>query len=131
MMMKDFGSLVARVLLAVIFIVAGWGKIGAGYAGTQQYMENMGVPGALLPLVILLELGGGLGLLAGLLTRFAAAALGLFSLATALIFHTDFAAPMQGILFMKNLAIAGGMLMLCLYGAGGYSIDAWWRGRRA
>ena len=66
--MKDVALLVGRVLLALMFVMAGWGKIG-GYAGTQGYMEAMGVPGFMLPLVILLELGGGLAIMLGLFTR--------------------------------------------------------------
>ncbi|AKU13331.1 DoxD family protein [Azoarcus sp. CIB] len=128
--MKDATVLVARILLALIFIIAGWGKLGAGYAGTQQYMASMGVAGALLPLVIFAELGGGLGVLFGALTRFAAAGLAAFCILSALFFHTDFANQTQSIMFMKNLAIAGGMLMLAVHGAGAWSLDAWWQTRR-
>ncbi|MGL5179384.1 MAG: DoxX family protein, partial [Aeromonas veronii] len=66
--MKDVALLAGRVLLALMFVMAGWSKIG-GYAGTQGYMEAMGVPGFMLPLVILLELGGGLAVVLGLFTR--------------------------------------------------------------
>lgn len=128
--MKDATVLVARILLALIFIIAGWGKLGAGYTGTQQYMASMGVAGALLPLVIFAELGGGLGLLFGALTRLAAAGLAAFCILSALFFHTDFANQTQSIMFMKNLAIAGGMLMLAVHGAGAWSLDAWWQSRR-
>jgi putative oxidoreductase len=114
--------LVARILLAVIFITAGYGKIG-GYEGTQQYMQMFGVPGALLPLVILAELGGGLALVAGFLTRLTAAALALFCIVSAVIFHGDFADGMQQILFMKNIAMAGGFLALVAHGAGRWSLD--------
>ncbi|MCK9985946.1 MAG: putative oxidoreductase [Azoarcus sp.] len=128
--MKDATVLVARILLAFMFIIAGWGKLGAGYAGTQQYMASMGVSGALLPLVIFAELGGGLGVLFGALTRIAAAGLAAFCILSALFFHTDFANQMQSIMFMKNFAIAGGMLMLAVHGAGTWSLDAWWQTRR-
>jgi putative oxidoreductase len=111
-----------RVLIAAIFIVSGWGKIG-GYAGTQGYMQSMGVPGALLPLVIALELGGGIAIVLGLLTRLAALGLAVFSIASALIFHAA-ADPMQQIMFMKNLAMAGGFLFLVACGAGRISLDA-------
>lgn len=121
--MKDTTVLAGRLLLALIFVISGWGKIG-GYAGTQQFMESMGVPGALLPLVIALELGGGLAVAVGLLTRYAALALAAFSLLAAFTFHTDFASQAQFISFMKNLAIAGGFLVLAAHGAGAYSIDA-------
>lgn len=116
-------SLLGRAGLALIFIISGWGKI-AGYAGTQQYMEAMGVPGALLPLVIALELGGGLAILAGAYTRWIAVAIGLFSIVSAAIFHANFADPMQAISFWKNVAIAGGFFLLAANGPGGLSLDA-------
>lgn len=128
--MKDLGTLLARVLMAILFIAAGWGKLGTGYAGTLQYMAAMGVPGLLLPLVIALELGGGLAVLTGTLTRLAAAGLAIFCLASAVLFHGDFAAAGQSVQFMKNLAMAGGFLLLCLHGAGAFSVDAWWSARR-
>ncbi|MFW1839107.1 DoxX family protein [Acinetobacter gyllenbergii] len=112
-------TLIARLLLAYIFLVAGWGKI-VGYAGTAGYMESMGVPGALLPLVILVEFGGGLALLFGFQTRFASLGLGIFSILTAFIFH---AGAEDAINFMKNFAMAGGFFMLMLYGAGRISLD--------
>lgn len=111
-----------RVLLSIIFIIAGFSKIG-GYAGTQAYMESMGVPGMLLPLVILLELGGGLLLLAGWQTRIIAFLLAGFTLLAGLIFHSNFADQMQMILFMKNLAIAGGLLFVVGFGPGQWSVD--------
>lgn len=116
--------LAARVLLAQIFLVAGFGKLGAGYAGTQAYMEAMGVPGMLLPLVIALEIGGGLALVGGFMTRWAALALAGFTVASAVFFHASFGDQMQTIMFMKNLAMAGGLLLLYVHGAGSYSLDA-------
>ena len=112
-----------RILLALIFVTAGWQKIG-GYAGTQAYMESVGVPGLLLPAVILLELGGGLAIIAGFMTRWVAAALALFRLASAALFHYNPAEQMQMILFMKNLAMAGGFALLLVHGAGPWSLDA-------
>jgi putative oxidoreductase len=123
-------SLLGRLGLSLIFITAGWGKI-AGYAATQQYMEAMGVPGVLLPLVIALELGGGLAILAGVFTRWFALALAAFSLIAAVIFHGNLDDAMQAILFWKNVAIAGGFLMLAASGAGAFSADAVWDRRRA
>lgn len=114
-------SLVARVLMAYIFIVAGWGKLTA-YTATVGYMESMGVPGALLPLTILVELGGGLALLFGFQARFAAFGLGIFSIITAFIFHEGTESA-QAINFMKNFAMAGGLFFLMLHGAGKFSID--------
>lgn len=114
-------DLAGRLLIALIFVGAGWSKIG-GYAGTQAYMESVGVPGALLPLVIFAELGGGLAIVFGLLTRLAAAGLALFSIASAVLFHGG-ADQVQQIMFMKNLAIAGGLLFLVGHGAGRISLD--------
>jgi putative oxidoreductase len=109
--------------LSAIFLLAGASKIGA-YAGTQAYMESMGVPGFLLPAVILLELGGGLAVVLGWQTRLAAFLLAGFSVLAALLFHANFTDPLQSILFMKNLAMAGGLLLLVAGGAGAWSLDA-------
>ncbi|HZN23635.1 MAG TPA: DoxX family protein [Burkholderiales bacterium] len=116
-------NVASRVLLAHIFVISGWSKI-AGYAGTQAYMTSVGLPGALLPLVIALELLGGVALIVGFHTRWAALALAAFSIVAALIFHNNFADQMQMIAFMKNLAIAGGLLVLAQTGAGAPSVDA-------
>ncbi|OZI49369.1 DoxX family protein [Bordetella genomosp. 4] len=116
-------SLLGRIGLALIFIISGWGKI-TGYAGAEQYMSAMGVSPALLPLVILLELGGGLAIAAGLFTRWIAIAFALFSVATAVVFHANFSDAMQAINFWKNIAIAGGFLSLAAQGAGAWSLDA-------
>ena len=121
--MKPAIDLAARALLSQIFILAGIGKI-TGFAGTQAYMDSMGVPGALLPLVIAVELGGGLALLLGFQTRVVALALAGFSIVAGAIFHNNFADQMQMILFMKNLAMAGGLLLLVNAGAGAWSLDA-------
>ena len=115
-------SLAGRILMSLIFIVAGFNKIG-GYEGTQGYMESMGVPGMLLPLVILLELGGGLLLLVGFKTRIIAFLLAGFSLLAAVIFHNNLADSMQSIQFMKNLALAGGFLYIAAWGPGAWSLD--------
>lgn len=123
-------SLLGRLGLSLIFIISGWGKI-ADYAATQQYMEAMGVPGSLLPLVIALELGGGLAILAGGFTRAIALALAGFSLASAALFHGNLGDATQAIMFWKNVAMAGGFLMLAANGAGALSLDALWARRRA
>lgn len=117
-------TLIARILLAHIFLISGLGKLGAGYAGTQGYMDAMGLPGMLLPLVIALEIGGGLALIAGFMTRWAALALAAFCVVSALIFHANFGDQIQMIMFMKNLAMAGGLLLLYVHGAGALSVDA-------
>ena len=121
--MKDMALLVGRVLLALMFVMAGWSKIG-GYAGTQGYMEAMGVPGFMLPLVILLELGGGLAVVLGLFTRSIAVLLAGFTLMAAFIFHYQPADQMQMLMFMKNVSVAGGFLALAAAGAGAFSLDA-------
>ncbi len=120
---RNVADLAGRILMAAIFLIAGTGKIGA-YAGTQGYMQAHGLPGALLPAVIALELGGGLLIVAGAWTRIAALALAGFSVLAALIFHANFADAMQQINFLKNLAIAGGFLLLAANGAGAWSVDA-------
>jgi putative oxidoreductase len=120
--MEKASQLIARIFLGHIFLLAGVSKI-SGYAGTQGYMEAMGVPGGLLPLVIALEVLGGIALIIGLKTKWAAIALGGFTLVAAVIFHNNFADQMQMILFMKNVAITGGLLLLAVHGAGAYSVD--------
>jgi putative oxidoreductase len=115
-------SLVARVFASAIFIIAGYGKLGAGYAATQGYMSAMGVPGDLIPLVIALELGGGIALLLGFQTRLVAFLLAGFSITAGLIFHTG-ADQMQQIMLMKNFAMAGGLLAFTVFGAGRLSLD--------
>ncbi len=119
---EDAGVLVARILMPILFIVSGFGKI-TGYAGTQQYMEAMGVPGFILPPVILLEFGGGLAILFGFLTRTTALITAVFTLLTAFLFHSNFAEGVNSIMFMKNFSIAGGYLLLALMGPGAYSLD--------
>lgn len=121
--MKAIELLVGRIFLAQIFILAGIDKLGAGYSGTQAYMESMGVPGALLPVVIALEIAGGLALAAGFITRYAAWALAAFTVVAGVLFHANFSDQMQTILFMKNMAMAGGLLVLAAAGAGALSLD--------
>ncbi|WP_430009481.1 DoxX family protein [Methylophaga lonarensis] len=116
-------DLAARVLLSILFLVAGFGKIG-GYEATAGYMQAMGVWSGLLPLVIITEVVGAIAIIIGWQTRIVAFLLAGFTLLSALFFHTNFADQMQQILFMKNLAIAGGLLLLVRHGAGAWSIDA-------
>lgn len=113
---------IGRVLMAVIFIQAGINKI-FGYAGAQAYMEQHGVSGMLLPLVILLEAGGGLALLLGLFTRWVALAFAGFCVLAAIFFHLKPDDPMQMISFMKNITIAGGFLVLAGAGPGALALD--------
>jgi putative oxidoreductase len=115
-------ELAGRILLGHMFLLAGINKISA-YEGTAGYMEAMGVPAMLLPLVILLEIVAGLALIIGFKTRWAAIALAGFTVLAAILFHADFGDQTQMILFMKNVAITGGLLLVYVYGAGEISID--------
>lgn len=115
--MTNLSACAGRILLSLLFIVAGFNKI-MGYAATAGYMESQGVPGLLLPVVILVELGGGVLILLGWQTRVVAFLLAGFCVLTALIFH---AGDVTGAL--KNIAIAGGFLVLVAHGAGHWSLD--------
>lgn len=129
--MNNLANLVGRFGLSAIFVMSGVAKLGAGYEGTQGYMEAMGVPGGLLPLVIFAEIVGGIALAAGFLTRWAALGLAVFSVASAFLFHFQLADQMQFINFFKNIAIAGGFLVLAANGAGKFSVDGLVAARRA
>jgi putative oxidoreductase len=119
----DYTLLVSRILLSVLFIWSGVGKI-LDPLGTQQYMAARGMPltGLFLAAAIALELVGGLSILLGYRSRWGTAALMLFLVPATLIFHTDFADRIQQIMFMKNLAIFGGLLMLLEFGSGQIAI---------
>ena len=122
--MHDLITLVGRVLIAALFIIFGFEKI-TGYAGSAGYMEAYGLPGALLPLAIAAELGGGIAILLGLFSRWAALALAGFCIVTALVFHTAWSGDggqAQFINFMKNIALAGGLLLLFANGPGKYAV---------
>ncbi|MDQ7020056.1 MAG: DoxX family protein [Robiginitomaculum sp.] len=119
----------ARALMAAIFILSGLGKISA-FAATQGYMEAFGLPGALLLPTIAFELGAGFALLVGFQVRLIALLLTGFSLVSAVIFHANFGDQMQQINFLKNLAMAGGFLILAKNGAPGFSVDQWLSSRR-
>ncbi|WP_293000730.1 DoxX family protein [Nevskia sp.] len=115
-------ELAGRILLASLFLLAGLTKLG-GYAGTEAYMASVGVPGALLPLVIALEIGGAASIIVGFKTRLVAVLLAGFSVAAAALFHNNFADQIQTILFLKNVSIAGGFLILAANGPGAWSLD--------
>lgn len=121
MTLQNSGLLVARILLGLLFLVAGWGKL-ADVQGFAGYMASGGVPAFLAWPVVLFEILGGLALILGLLTRPAALALGLFSVATAVMFHSP-ADPAQMTNFLKNMALAGGYLAIAITGAGAWSVD--------
>ena len=117
-----YASTLGRLLIASIFVVSGLGKI-AGYAGTQAYMDSAGMPGTLLPVVIALEVIGGLAIILGWQTRIVAFLLAGFALLSAIVFHADFGDQNQMISFMKNAAIAGGFLFLIANGPGALALD--------
>ncbi len=123
-------ALAARILMAVLFVPAGISKI-AGFAGTVGYISSVGLPlpavGAVL--AILAEAGGGIALLLGFQTRLAALALAVFTLVAGIFFHAFWSMPAEQvmvnqIMFMKNIAIAGGLLALVAFGPGAFSLDA-------
>ncbi|MDP3897041.1 MAG: DoxX family protein [Mesorhizobium sp.] len=117
--------LVARILLSVMFIMAGLQKFG-DIAGTAGYISSVGLPAA-TPLAVLsglFEVLGGIAILIGFRTRIAAYLMAAFCIVTSLIFHTNFADMAQMLFFMKNVTIAGGFLALSVAGAGAYSLDA-------
>lgn len=120
--LQDLAAPIGRILLALMFVLAGLNKI-SGYSGMQGYMDSMGVPGALLPLVIVLEVVGGLILMLGWHTRVTAFLLAGFTLLATLIFHSNLGDQTQFLFFMKNLSIAGGLLLVVSHGAGPYSVD--------
>jgi len=120
--LESSAELVGRILLASLFLLSGVSKLGA-YGATAAYMSSAGVPGALLPAVIAVELLGSLAVIVGWKTRAAAALLAGFSLLAAFLFHNNFADQIQMIMFLKNVAIAGGFLLLVANGAGAISLD--------
>ena len=122
-MTSNVADLVGRIFIAALFLLAGLGKLGSGYASTQAYMEAMGVPGVMLPLVIAFEIGGAILIIAGFWTRTAALALAAFSILSGVLFHWDFSDQMQQVMLLKNVAIAGGFLLLASTGAGKWSAD--------
>jgi len=117
--------LIGRILLSIIFIIAGFGKL-TDISGTAAYFAMYGLPGGAATAVVtgLVELLGGLAILVGFQTRIAAWVLAIFSVATALVAHTGWSDMNQLIHFQKNLAMAGGFLVLATYGAGALSVDA-------
>ena len=120
--LQELSAPIGRPFLSMIFIFSGFTKI-TGYAATQGYMEAMGVPGMLLPLVIAVELFGGLAILFGFKARLVAILMAGFSVVSALLFHQFWIDESQMNPFMKNIAMAGGFLMIFAHGAGAYSID--------
>ena len=119
---KNVSELAGRILLSGLFLLSGVGKVGA-YAATAAYMSSVGVPGVLLPVVIATEVLGATAIILGWQTRVSALLLAGYSLLAALIFHTNFADQIEMIMFLKNVSIAGGFLLLVANGAGPLSFD--------
>ena len=115
-------DLFGRVLISALFFLNGIFKIN-NYEGTIGWMESFGLPGILIIPAIALEIIGPVLIVIGYQTRIAAAALSLFCLATAIIFHNDFADQVQLTAFLKNIALAGGFLFLVVNGAKGFCLD--------
>ena len=122
--LQNGSALVGRLLLALLFVLSGFQKI-TGYSGTAGYMASAGLPmiGLLLPLTILIELGGGLLLVIGWQTRWVALIMFLFLIPVTLTFHNVAVDPTQMVMLLKNAAIMGGMLQLFAFGPGAWSID--------
>jgi len=120
--LAPYAGAAGRVLLAFMYVFSGVGKIFA-YSGTAGYMAAFGVPGALLPLVIIVEIVAGVMIAIGYQTRLAALALAGFTLVAALIFHNNLADQMQMILFLKNLSLTGAFLFLFANGPGELALD--------
>ena len=116
-------DLVGRLLLAALFVYDGWIVIN-NYGATANYLAQFGVPPLLLVPALVLQVVGGLLIAIGWNARLAALALSIFCISTALIFHTQFGDPNEAIQFWKDLAIAGGLLILAVHGAGVFSLDS-------
>ena len=120
--MANIADLIGRILISALFLLNGIFKI-SNYDGTIGWMESVGMPGILLIPAIILEIAGPVLIIIGYKTKLAAGLLSLFCIATAFIFHNDFANQMQLTSFLKNIALAGGFLILFVNGAKGFSLD--------
>ena len=120
--MTNIADLVGRTLISALFLLNGIFKIN-NYEGTIGWMESFGMPGVLLIPAIILEVAGPILIIIGYKTKLASGLLSLFCIATAIIFHNDFADQMQFTSFLKNIALAGGFLILFVNGAKSLSLD--------
>lgn len=123
MALQSTALLLGRILLAIVFLHEAWITLTT-YSAVEEYMRAFGVPGALLPAAVAIELGGGLLIVLGLRTRSVALVLAAFCVATAVLFHTGPGDQSQALNFEKDLAIAGGFLVLAAQGAGAWAVDA-------
>ena len=113
---------VGRLFISLVFILSGVTKAGS-YSGTAAWMDSVGVPGTLLPLVIILEILGGMAIVIGWKVRPVSILFAGFCVLSAVLFHADFSNQAEIIQFLKNVALAGGFLFLFAGGAGAYSLD--------
>ena len=120
--MTNLLDLVGRIFISFVFLLSGINKIG-NYEGTIGWMESLSVPGIFLIPAIILEIGAPILIMVGYKVKISAALLGLFCIATAVIFHNDFSNQIQFISFMKNIALAGGFLFLAVNGTKDFSLD--------
>ena len=116
-------DLLGRLMLAALFLYDGW-LVANNYDATAEYLSQFGMPPLMLVPALILQVGGGLLVAVGWNTRLAALALSLFCISTALIFHNQFGDSNEEIQFWKDLAIAGGFLVLAAHGAGAFSLDS-------
>ena len=115
-------ELIGRILLSTLFLIEGIGKISM-QEDVMMYMENYGIPGILFIPAVILEILFPLLLIVGYKTKLAAFVMALFTFTVAIIFHTDFSDGMQLVFFLKDLAIAGGFMIIIAYGANKFSLD--------
>jgi len=129
---QKYLPLLGRILIGAPFLMSGLGKLAA-HDGTVAYIASAGLPAASLAYIaaVVVEVGGGLLLLTGYQARLASLIMALFSLATALVFHHNFADQNQMIHFLKNVMMAGGLLQITYFGAGAFSLDARSKGSSA
>lgn len=121
--LRAIAELLGRHLLATLFLIMGLGKLAAAPA-TTAYMESIGLPGALLPLAVFVEIAGAIAVIIGWHTRIVSLVLAMFTLLTAALFHSNFGDQIELVMFLKNVSIAGGFLILAANGPARYSIDA-------
>ena len=122
-------ELIGRILLSALFLIEGIGKISM-QEDVMMYMENYGIPGILFIPAVILEILFPLLLIVGYKTKLAAFVMALFTFTVAIIFHTDFSKGMEMVFFLKDLAIAGGFLMIFVYGPGKISLDHYFKSKQ-
>ena len=122
-------ELIGRILLSALFLIEGFGKISM-QENVIMYMEDYGVPGVLFVPAIVLEILFPLLLIVGYKTKWAASVMALFTFTVAIIFHTDFSEGMQMMFFLKDLAIAGGFMIILVYGPGNISLDHYFKSKK-